>query len=89
MDLHVIDQVTLNQEEWLETLMQRRLGNRIRDLRVHIHRAASFSRAGPNLSRQTIGQHAPWNSAACPSRPTTSKCANPLPTTNCSAAHGL
>lgn len=37
MDLQVIDQAILSQEERLEALMSRRLGNRIRDLRVHIH----------------------------------------------------
>jgi hypothetical protein len=36
MDVNVIDEMVLSQEERLESLMSRRLGNRIRGLRVQL-----------------------------------------------------
>jgi hypothetical protein len=52
MDLHVIDQVTMSREEHLEAMMYRRLGNRIRDLRVRI------DPAGVILQGRTATYHA-------------------------------
>ncbi len=37
MAMNVIDETVLSQEERLEALLHRRLGNRIRSLRVRVH----------------------------------------------------
>ena len=67
MDLHVIDQVTMSQEERLEAMMYRRLGNRIRDLRVRIEHAGVIlqGRTGTYHAKQ-LAQHAAMEMANLP-----------------------
>jgi len=67
MDLQVIDQVSLSQEERLEALMARRLGNRIRDLRVRIHPTGMIlhGRTGTYHAKQ-LAQHAAMELANLP-----------------------
>ena len=67
MDLHVIDQVTMSREEHLEAMMYRRLGNRIRDLRVRIEPAGVIlqGRTGTYHAKQ-LAQHAAMEMANLP-----------------------
>jgi hypothetical protein len=72
MDLQVVeqvtvDQVTVSQEEQLETLMSRRLGNRIRDLRVSIQPAGVVLRGRTaTYHAKQLAQHAAMELANLP-----------------------
>jgi len=67
MNVEVIEVVTVNQEERLEALMSRRLGNRIRDLRVRIHPGGMIlqGRTGTYHAKQ-LAQHAAMELAELP-----------------------
>jgi hypothetical protein len=59
MNLHVIAEASPSREEHLETLMQRRLGNRVRDLRVVVRPSGVIlkGRAATYHAKQ-LAQHA-------------------------------
>ena len=59
MTLHVIGEVVLPKEEHLESLMQRRLGNRVRNLRVLV-RATGLTLQGwaATYHAKQLAQHA-------------------------------
>ena len=67
MNVEVIESITVNQEERLEALMCRRLGNRVRDLRVRIHPAGMIlqGRTATYHAKQ-LAQHAAMELAEMP-----------------------
>lgn len=67
MSLDVIDDVTVAQDERLESLMQRRLGNRIRGLRVQVlsHGLVLHGRTNTYHAKQ-LAQHAAMELANLP-----------------------
>jgi hypothetical protein len=59
MSLHVMDPVSSPPEERLEMLLQRRLGNRIRDLRVVVRPAGIILQGrAPTYHAKQLAQHA-------------------------------
>ncbi len=67
MDLHVIDDVTLSKEERLEAQLFRRLGNRIRDLRIQIHPGGVILRGRTaTYHAKQLAQHAAMELANLP-----------------------
>src|SRR5260370_34982871 len=67
MNLKVIDDTIFSEEERLESLMQRRLGNRIRGLRIHLQPqgALRLGRTAPYHANH-LAQHAAMELANMP-----------------------
>lgn len=67
MSLDLIDEITLSAEERLESLMQRRLGNRVRGLRIQLqpHGLILQGRTSTYHAKQ-LAQHAAMELANVP-----------------------
>ncbi len=67
MNLHVVTEPILEKDEHIESLMQRRLGNRIRDLRVTVRTEGIIlhGRAATYHAKQ-LAQHAAMELANVP-----------------------
>ena len=67
MSLDLIDDVTLSEEERLESLMQRRLGNRIRGLRIQLQpRGLILQGRTTTYHAKQLAQHAAMELADMP-----------------------
>jgi len=59
MSLHMLAAVASRQEERLETLMQRRVGNRVRDLRILVRPMGIILQGrSPTYHAKQLAQHA-------------------------------
>jgi len=67
MSLHMLAETASRQEERLDALMQRRLGNRIRDLRILIRPAGIILQGrAPTYHAKQLAQHAAMELASLP-----------------------
>jgi len=67
MSLHMIAETASCQEERLEALLQRRLGNRIRDLRIQMRPTGIILQGrAPTYHAKQLAQHAAMELACLP-----------------------
>ncbi len=67
MNLHVIAESIPSREEHLESLLQRRLGNRIRDLHVEVRAGGVILKGrAPTYHAKQLAQHAAMELASLP-----------------------
>jgi len=67
MSLHMMADMVSHQDERLESLMQRRLGNRIRDLRILVRpRGLILQGRAPTYHAKQLAQHAAMELAGMP-----------------------
>jgi hypothetical protein len=67
MSLHMMVEMASRQEERLDTLMQRRLGNRIRDLRILVRPSGIILQGrAPTYHAKQLAQHAAMELASLP-----------------------